>query len=308
MSRPASRVPAWGWPGVAVARPAPIRAPVEPFAAAVERAAQAALLEELTTSPKPGLVTHSDRGAHADMDAATFFASIGALRGTFAEAARLGAAGEPAGRLLALGMAAELRMLVATGGVNTHRGAIFTLGLLAAAAGRLAADSRGATPIALRAEVREVLAPALLGRLPKDLSSHGQVVAARTGAGGARVEAAAGFPHLFEVALPVFEASLARGLPRRAAAVQCLLSLVAVLPDTNLLWRGGEAGLAFAQAGAASFLADGGVEREGWEAGALALHRAFVARRLSPGGSADLLAAALLVHRLARPAPVEARP
>jgi triphosphoribosyl-dephospho-CoA synthase len=101
---------------------------------------------------------------------------------------------------------------------------------------------------------------------------------------------------------------LARGLPRRAAAVQCLLALVAVLPDTNLLWRGGEAGLAFAQAGAAAFLAGGGVEREGWEAEALVLHRAFVERRLSPGGSADLLAAALLVHGLAGSSPVVARP
>jgi triphosphoribosyl-dephospho-CoA synthase len=289
-------------PGVAVAGRAPARSPVEYFAAAIERAAQEALLEELTTSPKPGLVTPSDRGAHADMDAATFFASVTALRGVFAEAARLGAAGAPADRLLALGVTAELRMLAATGGVNTHRGAIFTLGMLAAAAGRLAAASRPVTRRALRVEVRDVLAPALLGRLPPDRSSHGQAVAARHGAGGARLEASAGFPHLFDVALPSFQSALARGVPRRAAAVQCLLALVAVLPDTNLLWRGGEAGLAFAQAAAAAFLAHGGVEREGWEVEAVALHRSFVARRLSPGGSADLLAAALLVHRLAGPA------
>jgi triphosphoribosyl-dephospho-CoA synthase len=146
-----------------------------------------------------------------------------------------------------------------------------------------------------------VLAPALLGRLCPARSSHGQAVAARHGGGGARLEAAEGFPHLFDVALPAFRAALAGGLSRRAAAVQCLLALVAVLPDTNLLWRGGEEGLAFAQAGATSFLVAGGAARRGWEDEAESLHRDFVARRLSPGGSADLLAAALFVDRLSGP-------
>jgi triphosphoribosyl-dephospho-CoA synthase len=295
LTPPRARPPR-GWPQAA-GRPA------GPLAATIDRAAQGALLEELVTAPKPGLVTPSDRGAHADMDAGTFFASIRALRGVFGAAALQGADRDPADRLRAIGIDAELRMLAATGGVNTHRGAIFTLGLLAAAAGRLAVTARPVTPEALRAEVREVLAPALLGRLPPDRSSHGQAVAARHGAGGARQEAAAGFPHLFDVALPAFEAGLAGGLPRRAAAVQCLLALVAVLPDTNLLWRSGEAGLAFARAGAAAFLAAGGVGRQGWEEEAESLHRDFVARRLSPGGSADLLASALFVHRLTRPAP-----
>jgi triphosphoribosyl-dephospho-CoA synthase len=263
----------------------------------------AALHEELATSPKPGLVTPGDRGAHADMDAATFFASLRALRGTFGAAALLGAAGSPAGRLRALGVEAERRMLAGTGGVNTHRGAIFTLGLLAAATGRLAASLRHPTAALLRREVRDRLGPALLGALPAESSSHGQEVAARHGAGGARVEAATGFPHLFEVGLPAFEASLARGAPRRTAAVECLLALIAVLPDTNLLWRGGEGGLAWARSEAAAFLARGGVHRAGWEEEVAALHRAFVARRLSPGGSADLLAATLFVHRLTVPRP-----
>jgi triphosphoribosyl-dephospho-CoA synthase len=291
----------WARRGPSSPAPARALASIDPLAAAVDRAALAALHEELITAPKPGLVTPGDRGAHHDMDAATFFASLRALRGLFADAYRLGAAGAPAGPLRALGVGAELRMLSATRGVNTHRGAIFTLGVLAAAAGRLAAAGRRATPLALRGVVRDELGPALLGGLPPGSASHGQVVAARHGAGGARQEALAGFPHLFEVALPTFETSLARGSTRRAAAVECLLALVAVLPDTNLLWRGGEAGLAFARAGAADLLARGGLRRAGWEADAAALHRAFVARRLSPGGSADLLAATLFVHRLAAP-------
>jgi triphosphoribosyl-dephospho-CoA synthase len=265
---------------------------------AIGRAATAALWEELRLSPKPGLVAPGDRGAHPDMDAATFAASLRALRGAFPALARAGMARAPFAVLRELGIHAEARMLAATGGVNTHRGAIFSLGLLAAAAGRLAAGGAPCDGRALRAEVRRAYGAAVLRELPAAAASHGAIVARRHGVGGARAEAAEGFPHLFEVALPALHASLRRGASRRAAAVQCLLSTIAVLPDTNLLYRGGARGLAFVRAAAGAFLRAGGVHRTGWEEHARELHCAFVARRLSPGGSADLLAAALFVDRL----------
>jgi triphosphoribosyl-dephospho-CoA synthase len=265
-------------------------------------AAFAALREELHTAPKPGLVAPGDPGAHADMDERTFEASLRALRPFFAAAAHGGFLDAPFAALRALGVAAERRMLAATGGVNTHRGAIFTLGLLAAAAGRLAARGARIDACALRETVRGY--GAAIGReLPRAPASHGTDVWRRHGAGGARAEAAAGFPHLFDVALPALASALRRGADRRAAAVASLMSAVAALPDTNLLHRAGPQGLAFARSAARAFLAAGGVHRPGWEDEARALHRAFVARRLSPGGSADLLAAALFVHRLARLAP-----
>jgi triphosphoribosyl-dephospho-CoA synthase len=279
----------------ALARAAP---PAPLPARAIGACAVAALREELLAWPKPGLVSPGDPGAHADMDASTFTAGIGALRGFFRAAARAGELGAPFPALVALGRGAERRMLAATGGVNTHRGAIFALGLLAAAAGRLAATGAAARPAALRDEVRHAFGRAIRRDLPRAATSHGAVVARRHGVGGARAEAAAGFPHLFEVALPALDGALARGTPRRAAAVEALLAAVAELPDTNLLWRGGPAGLAFARAAAREFLRAGGVHRPGWEDHARALHRAFVARRLSPGGSADLLAGALFVNRL----------
>jgi triphosphoribosyl-dephospho-CoA synthase len=232
------------------------------------------------------------------MDAGTFAASLRALRPFFPAAALGGMANLPFAALRALGVEAERRMLRATGGVNTHRGAIFTLGLLAAAAGRLAADGAPPRPAALRATVLAAYGPEVR-TMARAAGTHGALVARRHGAGGAPAEAAAGFPHLFDVALPALEDALRRGAGRRAAAVQCLMSAVAVLPDTNLLYRAGPRGLAFARAAAREFLAGGGVHRAGWEAEALAIHAAFVARRLSPGGSADLLAAALFVQRLA---------
>jgi triphosphoribosyl-dephospho-CoA synthase len=264
---------------------------------AIDRAALDALHEELDLSPKPGLVTPRDRGAHADMDHATFAASLRALRGTFGAAARAGMARAPFAALRALGVDAEARMLAATRGVNTHRGAIFTLGLLAAAAGRLAAAGARCEPWALRDAIRRAYASSLRA-LPAPGDTHGAEVARRHGAGGARAEAVAGFPHLFQVALPAYAHALKRGAGTRAAAVQCLMSIIAVLLDTNLLHRGGPSGLAFAQSAASGFLRAGGVERADWEEHAREIHVGFVARRLSPGGSADLLAATLFVLRL----------
>ncbi|BDG05500.1 triphosphoribosyl-dephospho-CoA synthase MdcB [Anaeromyxobacter oryzae] len=266
----------------------------------IARAAAAALREELATAPKPGLVTLRDPGAHRDMDARTFLASLRALRPDLAAAACAGVEGAPFEALRALGRAAEARMLVATGGVNTHRGAIFGLGLLAAAAGRLAAAGRPWTAPALADTVREAFSAGIWTALPPAPGSHGAGVARRYGAGGAREEAAAGFPHVMAVGVPALRASLARGAGRRAAAVQCLLALVATVPDTNVLHRGGPTGLAFARAAARVFLRDGGVHRDGWEVRARAIHEAFVRRGISPGGSADLLAASLFVHRLDR--------
>lgn len=264
----------------------------------IGRAALAALREELATDPKPGLVTPRDPGAHADMDAATFAASLSALDGFFADAAAAGLAGAPFADLRALGLEAEARMLRATGGVNTHRGAIFALGLLAAAAGRLAREGRPCEEATLGETVRETWGRELRALAPA-AGSHGAAAARAYGAGGAREEAARGFPHVLGVGLPALEASLRRGASPRAARVQCLLALVARLPDTNLLHRGGPAGLALARGAARGFLAAGGVHRRGWQGHAARIHRVLVARNLSPGGSADLLAATLLVRRLA---------
>jgi triphosphoribosyl-dephospho-CoA synthase len=280
---------------LAQAREAP-SAPLLP--AAIGAAAVKALRDELALHPKPGLVSPVDPGAHPDMDARTFVRAIDALPAFFEAAAEAGAAKVPFTALRTLGVAAEARMLAATSGINTHRGAIFGLGLLAAAAGRLGASERTVRGAALGREVSARWGASLRAELSPDPCSHGGAVALRHGVGGARLEAANGFPHLFRVALPALQGALRRGASRRAAAAQCLLSLIATLPDTNLLWRGGAGGLAWARRSAASFLDAGGVFRAGWEAELVILHQEFTRRRLSPGGSADLLAAALLVDDL----------
>ncbi|MDS0805889.1 triphosphoribosyl-dephospho-CoA synthase, partial [Burkholderia cenocepacia] len=83
-----------------------------------------------------------------------------------------------------------------------------------------------------------------------------------------------------------------------AAGVAACFALIAVADDTNLLHRGGQDGLDFARATARAFVACGGVRARNWRLRATAAHRAFVARRLSPGGAADLLAMSVFVDAL----------
>jgi triphosphoribosyl-dephospho-CoA synthase len=264
----------------------------------VGRAAVRALHAELTLYPKPGLVSPVDRGAHDDMDAATFQRSLFVLRHAFVELASAGAAGAPFAVLSRIGVAAERRMLAATGGVNTHRGAIFSMGLLAAAAGfhqarglRVSAEGLAGTVVRRWGQEIAAAAPAARG-------SNGEQVVRRHGVRGARDEALAGFPILVGTALPVLRRTLAAVGCRERALVQTLFAVMAELEDTNVVHRGGMEGLAWLQGEARRFLEGGGTHAPGWRERAVAIHRQCVTRWISPGGAADVLAAALFVHEL----------
>lgn len=258
------------------------------------------LYRELALYPKPGLVSFVDNGAHRDMDAATFVRSLFALRGYFAAIAAAGMADAGFAELQRLGLAAEARMLRATRGINTHRGAIFTHGMLAAAAGHALAHDIAPSDQNLRAIVlanwsRELRAIALAAAASP---SHGQLMAARHGAAGARGEAVLGFPSVFETALPGLRSALARGADTEHALLHAFFMLLAGTADTNVLYRGGTEGLLFIQLQASEFLERGSVFEPGWQARAEALHRRCSERKLSPGGCADLLSAAWFVHQL----------
>ena len=266
---------------------------------ALGRAAVVALYDELALAPKPGLVSFVDSGSHHDMHAGTLLRSLFSLRHYFPTIAAAGAMDESFGELQRLGIAAEARMLAATGGVNTHRGAIFTLGLLCAASGRQLAQGGALAPEALRGTLLRHWGGELeqLSRRPR--RSHGRDAASRHGLRPAAVEAASGFPVLFDVALPALRR--ARSLGPRLARLQTLFELMAVLDDTNLAHRGGLAGLRWAQQQARAFLADGGAAQPDAVDRAQSLHGEFVQRHLSPGGAADLLAAACWLDRVCTP-------
>src|SRR5271168_4604999 len=264
--------------------------------------AKSALLTELETWPKPGLVSHVDSGSHTDMDASTFEASATAIAPYYFLLTVAGASGSTMNQLREIGLEAERAMLSATGGVNTHRGAIFSLGLLCAAAGATWSETKRSEshwrPQVLGATVRQRWGQAIMSG-PIPLRSHGTNALLKFGAGGARAQAAAGFPQAIEVGLPALRLGrkLAPDDPE-AARVQSFFAILASIEDTNLLYRGGTGALRYAQEAAGSFLGHGGVEQPDWRERAAAVHRSFVARRLSPGGCADLLAITLFLDAL----------
>lgn len=267
--------------------------------AAIGRAATLALHDELALAPKPGLVTLVDNGSHYDMDAHTFMRSLFALRSYFVRIAHAGHSGAEFSELERCGIAAEARMLAATNGINTHRGAIFMLGLVCAAAGAVARECNGAMdPSRLRDALHRHWGEALAVRSQRVPTLPGGIATRRLGLRGASQEAALGFPVLFDVAVPALARGLARGQSPQLARLDTLFHVMAVLDDSNLAHRGGLAGLRYAQDAARQFIEQGGVSRRGGLAHAYAIADDFVTRRLSPGGAADTLAAACWVTRI----------
>jgi len=282
-------------PGAKPQRLAESTEDAEPDCAAIAASAVKCLLLELETWPKPGLVSHVDSGSHHDMNAETFRRSAEAIAPHLRALTEGGARGSGMSHLRAVGLDAEAAMRKATGGVNTHRGAIFGLGLLCAAAGARAAG-RIDPALSLGSAVVLLWRDGILDG-PVLLRSHGTCVRRSFGAGGARLEAAQGFPSIYSVGLPALRRGeqLAPGNPE-ASRVEACFALVAALEDTNLLHRGGPAGLKFARRTAGRFIREGGVGSSGWLDRAEAVHNRFIALHLSPGGSADLLAMSLFVR------------
>ena len=192
------------------------------------------LLQELKTWPKPGLVSHIDSGSHQDMNADTFRTSAMAIKPYLSALAEAGSRGAEMGRLRIIGLEAEAAMLHATSGINTHRGAIFGLGLLCAAVGaRISGQVDPALP--LGAVVAQLWGDGILGG-PVLLHSHGSGARRRFGAGGARMEAAKGFPSIYGVGLPALRRA-AQALPddAEAARIEACFALIAAVEDLSLI-------------------------------------------------------------------------
>lgn len=235
-----------------------------------------ALREEAALSPKPGLVDSRTNGAHTDMDLLLMLRSAETLRPWFCRMVRLGLDGAAPAQLQNAGRQAEEEMLQATGGVNTHKGALYALSLLLAAMGRHLSGAQESV-FSLAAADAAALAP--------PVGTHGSQVRRRYGRPGAREEAMDGFPSL--------QATLQA--TRSQPPLGVLLWSMAHLSDSNLLYRGGEAGLAFAQNEAERILR---LPQTQWEAELTALDAEMTRRNLSPGGSADLLALTLFFRSL----------
>lgn len=268
----------------------------------------AALIDEVTLAPKPGLVDIRSQGAHQDLDWKLMCASALALQSTFAELARAGIETRPMHalreRIGAIGRDGEARMLDATHGVNTHRGAIWALGLLVTAAAREPSDL---APDAVAARAGSI-ARIADRHAPTRTRHKGEQACLDYNVGGARGQAQAGFPHVVQVALPELARSRRRGDSETAARLNALMAVMASLDDTCVLARGGRSALAQLQHGAQSVLAHGGASSLAGRRQLKALDRRLVELHVSPGGAADLLAATLFLDRLQADAPHMTQP
>ncbi len=249
--------------------------------------AHLALERELRTTPKPGLVDEHNNGAHMDMDVPLFLKSAASLVPYFQTAVRFGISGAGMEPLKAEGMNAEHVMFEATNGVNTHKGMIYSMGLLLYGMGR--ALETGADAIKIAAQLAQSDAKDRLAHAKTNPDTNGAAVYAKTGATGAVGEAAKGFPHAVFCAERLADYQTA-GEPNAGALALC--DTMAILEDTNLLHRGGRNGLAFVQSEAKRIAAMPVPERE---TALSAFDRALISRNLSPGGSADMLALAYLL-------------
>lgn len=261
----------------------------------VERAVLA-LLEEVSTTPKPGLVDRNNSGSHKDMNISHFQKSAFALYPYFRKCAAAIADTPQAlfNKLRPLGMEAEQAMLAVTGGVNTHKGAIFSIGIVIAAAARCFPDTRPETVLNYCAQMTAGVVARDFGNITQP-KTVGEKLYVAHGISGIRGQAEQGFPAVLNVGLPVLAEGLDRGLSFNDAGCAALLHLLSVTDDTNLIHRSDLETLRQIQQRLKRMLTENPYpSTETIEA----LDQEFIEKNLSPGGSADLLALTYFLHRL----------
>lgn len=245
--------------------------------------AERALRLELDTTPKPGLVDRQDNGAHKDMDYATMSRSISALRPYLTRLAVESANDIDPAKIKEIGIEAEKAMLKATGGVNTHKGALFCIGLSVAVASYLASTTGSVQAYSFKELVSRVAS-----EIPSAEGTHGAEAKRSFKVRGALENARLAYPELFSDWLPYY-----RGLendPHRCH--KTLLHIMTTLDDTNILHRRGAEGLARAEAEAARLLEDFS------ESGLSSLNKDFIRENISPGGSADMLSLTIFINSI----------
>lgn len=245
--------------------------------------AERALRLELDTTPKPGLVDRQDNGAHKDMDYALMSKSISALRPYLTRLAVESAKDIDPAKIKEIGIEAEKAMLKATGGVNTHKGALFCIGLSVAAASCLACSTGAVDAYSFKELVSRVAS-----EIPSAEGTHGAEAKRSFKVRGALENARLAYPELFSDWLPYY-----RGLendPHRCH--KTLLHIMTTLDDTNILHRRGAEGLAHAEAEAARLLEDFS------ESGLSSLNKDFIRENISPGGSADMLSLTIFIESI----------
>ena len=280
---------------------------LSPFDADLQKVGQyltQAILLEVSTHPKPGLVTRLSNGAHKDMSIFTFMMSSAVLSKAFNDLQDIGQAhrgtlAELFCKLRSYGVGAEAELLRVTKGVNTQRGILFAGGIVSAVSGY--AMNMGLSRDALLPMIKE-MAAGLVARELKNLDhaamTAGEKLYYKYGITGIRGEVENGFPSVVNYGLPALEDAFNKGATINDALVHALLSLMTVVEDSNVIWRTDYDTLLEVQRIAKNILSLGSVFTEKGRMAIAETERYFLQRRISPGGSADLLSITITLYLL----------
>ena len=244
----------------------------------VSKQAVMSLKKELATTPKPGLVDHADNGAHQDMDYALMLASIDALEPYFDLLAQHGFDNdEPDAQVIRqIGIDAEAAMLKATRGVNTHRGALFSMGLAIVAAAQSLRSGKD------WAEVVKAIA----AQIPTGHNSNGAKAREQYKAKGALDLAREGYSELTNSWLPAYRNASAD------AELKTLLLIMSQLDDTNVIHRVGYDKAQQVKRDAKEIYENFNLIK------VEELNRRFNRENISPGGAADMLALTFFINAI----------
>lgn len=280
---------------------------LSPFDADLQKVSQyltQAILLEVSTHPKPGLVTRLSNGAHKDMSIFTFMMSSAVLSKAFNDLQDIGQAhrgtlAELFCKLRSYGVGAEAELLRVTKGVNTQRGILFAGGIVSAVSGY--AMNMGLSRDALLPMIKE-MAAGLVARELKNLDhaamTAGEKLYYKYGITGIRGEVENGFPSVVNYGLPALEDAFNKGATINDALVHALISLMTVVEDSNVIWRTDYDTLLEVQRIAKNILSLGSVFAEKGRMAIAETERYFLQRRISPGGSADLLSVTITLYLL----------
>lgn len=272
-------------------------------------AALEAMLMEVACTPAPGLVDRFNTGAHTDMDIFTFIKSssvlsVAMLHCAFAGWQHKGEPEELLPVLRSIGKEAETKMFSTTQGVNTQKGILFLMGIMAAAAANtirninnpVAAQQVTAKAAEIcRGIIERELAP-VVANPPSRKLTGGERFYKEYGITGIRGEIEDGLPSVLTKGLPCFKEGLGQGLSLNDALVHALLGLISVSQDTTVLNRHGLEVLQEVQVMAAQFMEGGGMLAEDGTKRVTEMDKLFISRNISPGGAADLLAVTYFLY------------
>lgn len=271
--------------------------------------ASMALQAELDTTPKPGLVDRNDNGAHRDMDHALMQRSIQALHPYFVRLAQLGFTDKQPchDEIVNIGIEAEREMFKATGGVNTHKGALFSIGLAAVALGGEAfcriTQAEGCGTMAYNdvnsKQIKSLsYSIASLARLfPDTNGTHGSKAKANNILKGALDNAREGYTQLFKAWLPFYIDRIAEG--DNYALHKTLLRIMCDLDDTNIVYRTSIETMKEVKTEARQML-DASRNIVSFEAALQVMNTDYIHRNISPGGSADMLSLVVFLSCVVR--------